>query len=836
MAPSPRLSVIIPVHGDPALLTLCLESLRASTFTSFEIIVSDDGSPVPAAIRAAAEACQARYLRSATRQGSAAARNRAADLATGEILVFIDSDVTVRPSTLGQLAAALENDPQLDAVIGSYDTDPSAPNLVSQFRNLMHSQAHQGSNPNAHTFWTGCGAIRRSRFRALEGFKENFRRPSIEDVELGFRLYESGGHILLDRSIQVTHHKRWTLASMVETDLFARAIPWAATIGEHGLPQDLNFRWSARIGASLTGLLLPLCLIALRHNPAWWILFALTLAGIARCHAPLLRFLSGARGPVFALRCFPLLLLFNFTCIAGLIAGLLLAEGRRDRWFWPAVAACFGLIVAIQTANGAFQAEFNGHPDEASHFVSGLMLHDYLSALPLENPVTWCLRYYLHFPRVAIGHWPPGFPLMEAAWWLLVGPSRFTAMALNAGLALLCGLIFYRLLRTMAPQWLALAAALLLLAAGEMQAGYSRSMCDLPCLLFAMLVLDSTMRLLRRPSRFGWALVAFWLVCGMLTRASAACLVPVPALALLFTGRLHTISRRTALLAAGAVFGLGSLWYLMRLFVFHENLLAWGGVNMRIPWPVRLFPELAGPGVLTLAAVGLLLALRRRRSLSAAAAAMLLSIAGVSFFLRAMNEPRHVLIALPALLLLSVETLLALRHRAAFALAAACALALFPWSLYRQQPAGFAAIARQLHFPSRSLVASSAQGEGGWISTVALADPQRASVVVRATKTLITGTGAHYGLSARTPEEVERRLDELAIDTVVTQIDPNAAPGSTIRPHRVLLAQTVGNSLSWRLCFASGSALAYCRTRPPRFPRKPLEINLKTQLGIYVRE
>ncbi len=250
MAPSPRLSVIIPVHGDPALLTLCLESLRASTFTSFEIIVSDDGSPVPAAIRAAAEACQARYLRSATRQGSAAARNRAADLATGEILVFIDSDVTVRPSTLGQLAAALENDPQLDAVIGSYDTDPSAPNLVSQFRNLMHSQAHQASNPNAHTFWTGCGAIRRSRFRALEGFKENFRRPSIEDVELGFRLYESGGHILLDRSIQVTHHKRWTLASMVETDLFARAIPWAATIGEHGLPQDLNFRWSARIGAS----------------------------------------------------------------------------------------------------------------------------------------------------------------------------------------------------------------------------------------------------------------------------------------------------------------------------------------------------------------------------------------------------------------------------------------------------------------------------------------------------------------------------------------------------------------------------------------------------------
>ena len=38
----------------------------------------------------------------------------------------------------------------------------------------------------------------------------------------------------------MTHHKKWTLVSMVRTDLLARAIPWAKLVREHGLPSDLN--------------------------------------------------------------------------------------------------------------------------------------------------------------------------------------------------------------------------------------------------------------------------------------------------------------------------------------------------------------------------------------------------------------------------------------------------------------------------------------------------------------------------------------------------------------------------------------------------------------------
>jgi len=115
------------------------------------------------------------------------------------------------------------------------------------------------------------------------------------------------------------------------------------------------------------------------------------------------------------------------------------------------------LIFGLQIAGGAYAAEFNGDPDEAAHFVSGLMAHDYLAAIPLANPIVWAEQYYLHYPKVAIGHWPPGFYIVEALWWLIVSPSRGSALCLQAALAAIAGLVFYRLARTLAPPWLALA-------------------------------------------------------------------------------------------------------------------------------------------------------------------------------------------------------------------------------------------------------------------------------------------------------------------------------------------------------------------------------------------
>jgi GT2 family glycosyltransferase len=319
------LSVIIPIYAatpsDVDLLRGALQSLNASTFRDFEILIADDASPHPEPIRALAIAEGALLVRQPVQRGPAAARNAAAARASGEILVFFDADTSVHADTLHRFARAFNDDPGLDALVGSYDQQPTAPGRVSRFRNLLHSFVHHRANGRATTFWTGCGAVRKHRFVSAEGFSETFTRASIEDVEFGLRLHQSGARLELDPRIQVTHHKAWTLRSMVWTDLYLRAIPWVGLMRKHPLPRDLNFRMSDRVSGALVALLMPALLFAFWRGGVWWLAPLLSLAAIALLNAPLFRFLARAGGWPEALLSYPLLLTYFATCVAGLIAG-----------------------------------------------------------------------------------------------------------------------------------------------------------------------------------------------------------------------------------------------------------------------------------------------------------------------------------------------------------------------------------------------------------------------------------------------------------------------------------------------------------------------------------
>jgi GT2 family glycosyltransferase len=125
--------------------------------------------------------------------------------------------------------------------------------VVSQYRNLLHHFVHQNGNPDASTFWGGCGAVRRSVFEAVGGFDEAFRPVcSVDDIELGYRILSAGHRILLDKALQGTHLKRWTLRSMILTDITHRAIPWSRLIiASHNAPKDLNLKIGQRISALL---------------------------------------------------------------------------------------------------------------------------------------------------------------------------------------------------------------------------------------------------------------------------------------------------------------------------------------------------------------------------------------------------------------------------------------------------------------------------------------------------------------------------------------------------------------------------------------------------------
>ena len=365
-----EISVIVPARNAAGDLGDCLRHLQASEDCQFEIIVVDDAS-TDATVEVA-KAMGARVISLGEQCGPAVARNRGALIAAGDMVVFIDADVFVNPSTVSQLANCL-HDSKYDAVIGSYDASPIQTNLISQYKNLLHHHTHQIGNLEASTFWSGCGAIRRERFLELGGFSEDYHRPCMEDIELGTRLRKAGARILLNPKIQATHAKRWTLTSLVKTDFFDRALPWTRLIlRQHSMPNDLNvrvsqrfsvicvalmvlliaisswwepeallllatmfmfvcvidriegkeiIRWGRRAGASaMVGTFCAMSLLA----PATALVIALTFVAVALLNLPLIRFFADNRGLVFGILTVPLHILYFFYSGLAFAVGVVL--------------------------------------------------------------------------------------------------------------------------------------------------------------------------------------------------------------------------------------------------------------------------------------------------------------------------------------------------------------------------------------------------------------------------------------------------------------------------------------------------------------------------------
>jgi len=213
-----------------------------------------------------------RVVETGRRSGPAAARNAGAAVAQGEFLFFVDGDVHLASNALERVLEVFAADPELIALFGAYDDEPSDPGTVSQFRNLLHHHTHVTHPGKAGSFWSGCGAIRTAAFLDVGGFDERFGTPCVEDIELGMRIASNGGKILLDPTLRCKHLKEWTLRSMVVTDIFCRAKPWTQLLLASGdLPVSLNIDWQGRISGVCALMLVAALVAALVWPPALWL-------------------------------------------------------------------------------------------------------------------------------------------------------------------------------------------------------------------------------------------------------------------------------------------------------------------------------------------------------------------------------------------------------------------------------------------------------------------------------------------------------------------------------------------------------------------------------------
>ena len=182
------------------------------------------------------------------------------------------------------------------------------------------------------TFWSGCGAMRRDVFIKYGGFDEQrYRCPAIEDIKLGTWVTADGGRIMLDRTIQCKHLKRWFFSNIVKTDIFQRGIPWINLMLRSGKAvKTLNVTGSQRLSVGLVFTACALIVLAI-----WWpwalIGTAATIIAVTLLNIKLYHFLASRRDLWFAIKSLGFHWLYFGCCGVSVLFGIILYYASGDR-------------------------------------------------------------------------------------------------------------------------------------------------------------------------------------------------------------------------------------------------------------------------------------------------------------------------------------------------------------------------------------------------------------------------------------------------------------------------------------------------------------------------
>lgn len=480
-----------------------------------------------------------------------------------------------------------------------------------------------------------------------------------------------------------------------------------------------------------------------------------------------------------------------------------------------AAAVIVAVALTLQIASGAYRAELSS-PDESPHFVTGLMIRDYVAAGLPRHPLDFAIGYYLHYPKVAFGTWPPLLHVLEALVLLPFAHATWPALALvlvpTVGVALL-------LYRTASARWapaVGLGMALFLISLPTSQWLASRVLADGFVALFALGAGLAWADYLASANT--GAALRFGLFAGlsMLSKQNGLALLALPASTILLAGHWHLLKRRAvwgALILAGAL-GLPFIiweWFTVvgtdPATTVGSHALAYAKLLMADP----------GPVVSALALAGMATAVHDARRGSSdplwiTLSGLVLCVVVFHVFVPNIPAPRYVWTAFGPLLLLAghgasriADRLAGSRRRQQACLAGAaalvCACAAWAFEPNIRTPVGMKALADYLAHrtdcQSCALVVSSRSGrDGAFIVEVAVRDRRPERFILRADKLFARSdwVGNHYEPLYETPDDIQRTLTTIPVKFVV--IDDAGA--ERVPHHMALLAAVRGHPDTWQ--------------------------------------
>lgn len=518
----------------------------------------------------------------------------------------------------------------------------------------------------------------------------------------------------------------------------------------------------------------------------------------------------------------------------------------KSPWLWYGSAGKFAtgylilLSVAIagQSLTHVYRSDLNW-ADEGSHYVSGLMVHDYVADKLPGSPIAYATRYYIHYPKVGIGHWPPLYYLVEAAGFFLTGPSIRTALFLEAvfaaGVAATVGWVVYRIGGRIGGWIPAVAASLATLAAPKVFLGMQGDMLDVPIALMTLLAMLAWARFLFDED-WRWSVVfALTASAAIMIKGNGVALGLLPPFSIALLSRFQLLRNWRFWLPAPITAVLTVPWYLLTYKITAKGFdYSWGFNYIGRAAPAYGWLVVGEIGIvgLLLAMLGAFTALRSRewswrRALAGSALGFV--IAGFVFHsvVPADIDGRYLTPLAPALVILAylgVERLVASRTTAVRALLTVlCFLAVIATeSSFHDKPTRAMNAAANLIFsgPHASrfmLVGSTPGGEGAFTAEAATLDRKRASYVVRGFQVLGSGNfnGTDYAPRFGRPEQMAQWIEGHGIGWVVI----DASPQSLLWKHNAQLLEIAesgrqGWSLAGHFPSSFGQTLVY-RVSPP---------------------
>jgi hypothetical protein len=469
-----------------------------------------------------------------------------------------------------------------------------------------------------------------------------------------------------------------------------------------------------------------------------------------------------------------------------------------------ALAPLLGLAaLALAALTGGLSASFID-PDESSHYINTLFIGDWLRA-GMPSPMAFAQDFYAHFPKLSIGHWPPGWYALLAPLFAILRPSPFTASMFSAFIAgLPAALVGWGLFRAGVPRVAVAAAFVALLLPLEVESA-RYFLLDQPVALVVGLAAIAWLAAADLPSWWRYALLAALAVFATLVKGNGVLVILVPVIEIV-------LSRRWALLAdrrlwiAGVTTGLLILpWYLISFrisaggFNYAPGLAyAWDSLVTNLQ-AVHANIGLSG---IFLMAVGAIHHWRDARSGSVVRLSVAVILATLVFqaIVPVALVDRYILPLLPWCVILAALGIASLWSFGAVfrAAAVACAVGmLVPPAIALGHEAakpdlGAPTIAQtMIDTPGIWLVDGRAGGEGAVIAAAAFADRGRRQIwTARASQWLSTSDfmGRGYVLTARSPREAGATLDRLGVRGVVI-VGEQMRPAY---PHSVVLAHAVG--------------------------------------------